>query len=84
MQAQAGATASFDIPAQPLASALTAFGRQSGLQVVFDSAAVAGKSTGGVVGTMTADQALQRLLSGTGATFRYSSPGSVTSSPSRS
>lgn len=35
-QAQAGTTTTFDIPAQPLASALTTFGRQAGLQVVFD------------------------------------------------
>ncbi|KAF0099827.1 MAG: ufrA [Rhodospirillaceae bacterium] len=80
LQAQAPAprTASFDISAQPLAAALTSFGRQARLQVVFDAGAVAGKSTAGVSGTMTVEQALQRLLSGTGATFRYSSPTSVT------
>ncbi|WP_296320161.1 TonB-dependent receptor [Reyranella sp.] len=80
LQAQAPAprTASFDIPAQPLAAALTSFGRQAGLQIVFDAGSVAGKSTAGVSGTMTVEQALQRLLSGTGATFRYSSPTSVT------
>lgn len=80
LQAQAPAprTASFDISAQPLAAALTSFGRQAGLQVVFDAGSVAGKSTAGVSGTMTVELALQRLLSGTGATFRYSSPTSVT------
>jgi len=80
LQAQAPAprTASFEISAQPLAAALTTFGRQAGLQVVFDAGAVAGKSTPGVSGTMTVEQALQRLLTGTGATFRYSSPTSVT------
>ena len=77
-QAQAPSTASFDIPAQPLASALTAFGRQSGLQVVFDAAAVAGKSSAGVAGTMSPQQALQQLLVGTGVSFRHSSPTSVT------
>jgi iron complex outermembrane receptor protein len=77
-QAQATTSATFNIPAQSLASALTAFGRQAGLQVVFDSSAVAGKSTSGVVGTMTAEQALRHLLAGTGATFRFSTPSSIT------
>ena len=45
-QAQAGRTATFDIPAQPLSQALTTFGRQSGMQIAVDSAAVAGKTSG--------------------------------------
>lgn len=77
-QAQASTTTTFDIPAQPLASALTTFGRQAGLQVVFDSAATAGKSTAGISGMMTAAQAMQQLLAGTGATFRFSSSTSIT------
>lgn len=56
----------FDIPAQPLASALTLFGQQSGLQVTVDGALVRGLSTSGVQGAMTAEQAVQRLLAGTG------------------
>lgn len=59
----------FDIPAQPLTSALTLFGRQSGLQVTVDGALVRNLSTAGVRGTMTADQALPRLLAGTGLTY---------------
>jgi len=78
MQAQVAATATFNIPAQPLASALTALGRQAGLQVVFDPASVAGKSAPGVAGTMSVEQALQQLLAGSGMTFRVSSPSSVT------
>lgn len=78
LQAQTVATATYDIPAQSLASALTAFGRQSGLQVVFDPRTTAGKSTGGVTGTLTATQALQQLLAGTGVSYRFTSPGSVT------
>lgn len=77
-QAQAGATpVGFNIPAQPLAQALTQFGRQSGLQVAVDAAAVAGKSTGGVSGTMSSQSALQQLLAGTGVTFRFTSPSAV-------
>ncbi len=63
-----GAQTSFDISAQPLTSALTLFGQQSGLQVTADGALLRGLSTRGVVGTMTPREALQRLLSGTGLT----------------
>lgn len=77
-QAQAGAApVAFSIPAQPLAQALTQFGRQSGLQVAVDSAAVAGKSSAAVSGTMSAQSALQQLLSGTGVTYRFTSPNAV-------
>jgi len=78
-QAQAGArTATYNIPAQPLSSALTAFGRQSGLQIVVDPASVEGKSSPGVAGTLTADQALTRLMVGTGTPYRFTSANSVT------
>jgi hypothetical protein len=61
LEAQASRTATFDIPSQPLAQALTAFGRQSGMQIAVDTAAVAGKTSGSVSGTMTAEQALRQL-----------------------
>ena len=77
-EAQAGRTSSFDIPAQPLAQALTAFGRQSGMQIAVDSATVAGKSSGGVNGTMTAEQALRQLLAGSGLTYQFTSANAVT------
>ena len=48
LEAQASRTATFDIPSQPLAQALTAFGRQSGMQIAVDTAAVAGKTSGSV------------------------------------
>ena len=46
LEAQASRTANFDIASQPLAQALTAFGRQSGMQIAVDTAAVAGKTSG--------------------------------------
>jgi iron complex outermembrane receptor protein len=73
-----GPSIAFDIPAQPLAQALTQFARQSGLQVAVDAAAVSGKTTNGVSGTLSADGALQQILAGTGVTYRYTSPTSVT------
>ncbi len=77
-QAQAGRTIPFDIPAQPLSQALTAFGRQSGLQIAVDSAAVAGKTSAPVSGSMTAEQALRQLLSGSGLNFQFTSATAVT------
>ena len=56
----------FDIQAQPLAGALTAFGQQSGLQVSVDSAILTGITSPGVNGALEPEQALGRLLAGTG------------------
>lgn len=78
LQAQATGTITFNIPAQPLASALTAFGRQSGVQVLVDSASVAGKTSAPVTGAMAPAQALQQLLGGTGVPYRFTSPAAVT------
>ena len=74
--AQAAETRAFDIPPQPLASALGAFGQQSGRQVTVDGSLVRNVSTAGVRGTMSIDVALDRLLSGTGLT--YARPSSTT------
>jgi iron complex outermembrane receptor protein len=68
--AQAAAQVQLDIPPQPLADALTTFGRQSGMQVSVDAALVRGISSPGVRGSMTAEQGLARLLAGTGITYR--------------
>jgi len=76
--AQAGRVVTFDIPAQPLGQALTAFGRQSGLQIAVDTAATAGKTSAAVAGSMTLEQALRQLLSGTGLTFQFTSATAVT------
>ena len=68
--AQAALQIPFDIPPQPLASALLLFGQQSGRQISAEAGLVRGLSTQGVRGTMTVDDALRRLLAGTGLTFR--------------
>ena len=54
----------YNIPAQPLSEALIEFGKQSGLQVTTGSALVAGKQAPSVSGTLSAEQALNRLLAG--------------------
>ncbi len=62
-------TRTFNIPPQPLASALPLFGQQSGRQITADAATVRGASTSGVQGTMTVEEAMRQLLAGTGMTY---------------
>ena len=68
--ASAPSTRSFDIRAQPLGDALTDFGQQSRMQISIDAGLVRGVSSPGVMGVMSPVQALSRLLSGTGFTYR--------------
>lgn len=71
--AQAQEQKSFNIPSQPLQSALIQFGQQSGRQIAVEGAAVRGLTTPGVQGTMSVEQALGQLLSGSGLTFSFPS-----------
>ena len=59
----------FDIPAQPLTSALAQFGLQSGLQVTVDGALARGLTGQAVSGALSSDRALDQLLRGTGLTY---------------
>src|SRR5919109_1561934 len=59
--AQLAEVATYDIPAQPLSSALVAFGQQSGLQVAVDSALIEGLTSQPVNGALTPEEALARL-----------------------
>ena len=63
---------SIDIPSQPLSDALRALSRQSGLQFFAGSELTQGLTAPAVSGRMNADEALRRLLSGSGLTYRYS------------
>lgn len=56
----------FNIPAQPLASALNEWGRQSNLQLLFSPEDVQGKTSKAVSGKLTPSEAAARLLRGTG------------------
>lgn len=75
--ATAAETRAFAIPAQPLAAAIDAFIGASGWQISYSSALVAGKSSTAVSGRMTAEEALRRLVSGSGISVRISAPGSA-------
>jgi len=62
--------AQFDIPRQSLESAIMAFGFQSGMRVTADQGVVAGRQSPGVSGSLSSFEALSRLLTGTGVTWR--------------
>jgi len=55
-----------NIPAQPLLSALRAFGLQTQSQVLFHEALLAGRQADAVYGSFTPQEALERLLARTG------------------
>lgn len=59
---------SINISAQPLADAITALSKQSGMQIYSDGKLLAGKSAPATSGRMSAEQALNKLLQGTGLT----------------
>jgi outer membrane receptor protein involved in Fe transport len=66
-----------DIPAQPLSEALATFARQTGLQVVYVSGVVRNRRSHAAPAGLSADQALSRLLQGTGLRFEYLTPRSI-------
>ena len=66
-----------NIPPQGLASALVAFSRQVGVQIFVDQALASGKTSPGVSGALPASVALNRLLSGTGLTYRFTNTNTV-------
>ena len=59
------------IPAQPVASALTAFSRQTGLQIVYVSRVADRVQSSAIPGGLSAQEALHRLLYTTGLTFEF-------------
>ena len=68
-------TIAYDIPSQALGDALLTLGRQSGLEISFPPAAVAGKVSPALQGEYSALLALDRLLAGSGLALRADGPG---------
>ena len=66
-----------DIPAQPLAQALAAFGRETGLQFVYVSGVVRDQRSHAVSAGLGGREALARMLEGTGLKFEYLTPRSI-------
>jgi outer membrane receptor protein involved in Fe transport len=66
-----------DIPPQPLADALAAFARQTGLQLIYQSELAHGLTSKGAPAGLAASAALARLLVGTGLRFEFLNERSV-------
>ncbi|WP_207462298.1 TonB-dependent siderophore receptor [Azospirillum sp. SYSU D00513] len=75
--AQVGPAFRLDIPAKPLLAALADFTAATGVQVVQQSAQGLSGTSAPVSGTLTAGEALARLLGGTGFVHRMTGPGTA-------
>lgn len=64
------------IPAQPLPAALTALATQSGIQLLFNTDELRHLKAAGLEGTLAPEEALRRLLAGSGYTFQATGQGS--------
>ncbi|WP_343805468.1 TonB-dependent receptor [Paenochrobactrum glaciei] len=69
--AQENVQKNFAIPAGPLNQALTSFGRQAGLQVSYLASVASGKTSPGVLGRLSNQAALARLLQGSGLEYSF-------------
>ncbi len=67
----------YNIPAQPVADALIAFSRQSGIQVVSASGEIGARQSQAVRGRFPAGEALDRMLGGTGLGWSQAGRGSI-------
>lgn len=61
----------FHIPAQQLANALQAYGERTGVQVLYESNSATGRTSTAVEGSLTPEDALNRLLTGTDLKVQY-------------
>jgi hypothetical protein len=68
----------FNIPSQPLDSALQIYGDQAGVQVLYESQLAVDRRSAAVQGRFSAAAALDLLLSGTGLIVREVRPSSIT------
>ncbi len=66
-----------DIPSQPLAGALAKFAEQSGLKMTYPAELLAGKTAPRIEGSLTPEQALEKLLSGSGLRYQFVTPDAV-------
>ncbi|MFA5632353.1 MAG: TonB-dependent siderophore receptor [Porticoccaceae bacterium] len=68
----------FDIPAMPLPQAIAELSAVTGLQVLYTERSTFKHTAPALRGSYTVSQALQRLLSGTGLTMRFTGANSAT------
>jgi iron complex outermembrane recepter protein len=82
-EASDGTCVDFSIPAQPLATALIAFGKQANLQVLTSGSAIAGFRSAGLGGRFSSSDGLNRLLQGTGLAFEFPDARTVVVKPAK-
>lgn len=76
--AQDTAIQSFSIPSQPLSSALLALAEQTELEILFDARVAEDHTSPPLQGGFTPEQALRRLLAGSGLTYSFTDDKTVT------
>jgi hypothetical protein len=72
---------SFDIPSEPLAQALDAYARTTGMAALVDQELIRGYRSALVKGLLTPDQALRILLAGTNLSPHYANDSAFTLAP---
>jgi outer membrane receptor protein involved in Fe transport len=77
LSAAAASARDFNIPSGDLEAALDSYTAQTGVALIVSNDAIHGVRTKGVQGDLSADDALTRLLSGTGFTTRRTQAGAV-------
>ncbi len=80
-ESQAAAKKQTDIPSQGLGLALQSLARERSFQLVYVSEEVDALNTQGAIGEFTPEEALAKLLAGTGLTFKYLNEHTVTILP---
>jgi iron complex outermembrane receptor protein len=75
--AQASVVQAFDIAPQSLGTALVRFSERTGIQLFLDSSVARGIQSPGVQGTMSRQEALNRLLAGSGLVYRFTNANTV-------
>lgn len=75
---------SVNVPPEPLASALHAYSQQTGFHVVYISEDVRSRRSAGAVGKLTVGDALTLILKGTGLTYRFLDPHTISIVPASS
>ncbi|WP_375595441.1 TonB-dependent receptor [Algihabitans albus] len=76
--AQTEQTYSFDISSQPLPQALAEVSAVTGLQILYSEATAGEHIAPALSGSFTAEQALDRLVAGSGFQYRYTGANAVT------
>ncbi len=78
-QEQTGAVLAYQIPPGSMAKALNAVADQNGLQLLYDADVTQSLNSPGLSGAYSAGEALDRLLAGTGLSYRFASNGRTVS-----